>query len=239
MVATAESCTGGMVAAALTDIPGSSDVVERGFVTYSNAAKTELLGVPAELIAAHGAVSEPVARAMAEGALAAQPRRARRRRHRHRRPRRRHGRQARGPRALRLRPARPADRPRPDRVRRHRPRSRCAPARSTRRSPCCSRRRGGRDAAARFRRIPVTTSGPGAKIRSRGGDRPERIPTPTQLRVLADLLLGQSSAFLCRRSSGAIRGCAPSNGLRPRRRGRHRAPRRAARRRARSGAWPR
>lgn len=72
-VATAESCTGGMVAAALTDIPGSSDVVERGFVTYSNAAKTELLGVPAGTIATHGAVSEPVARAMAEGALAHSP----------------------------------------------------------------------------------------------------------------------------------------------------------------------
>jgi nicotinamide-nucleotide amidase len=72
-VATAESCTGGMVAAALTDVPGSSDVVERGFVTYSNAAKTELLGVPAEMIARHGAVSEPVARAMAEGALAHSP----------------------------------------------------------------------------------------------------------------------------------------------------------------------
>jgi nicotinamide-nucleotide amidase len=72
-VATAESCTGGMIAAALTDIPGSSDVVERGFVTYSNAAKSQLLGVPPELIATHGAVSEPVARAMAEGALAASP----------------------------------------------------------------------------------------------------------------------------------------------------------------------
>ncbi|WP_293867713.1 CinA family protein [uncultured Alsobacter sp.] len=70
MVATAESCTGGMVAAALTAIPGSSDVVDRGFVTYSNEAKTEMLGVPAALIATHGAVSEPVARAMAEGALA-------------------------------------------------------------------------------------------------------------------------------------------------------------------------
>jgi len=70
MLATAESCTGGLVAAALTAIAGSSDVVERGFVTYSNAAKTELLGVPAELIAAEGAVSEAVARAMAEGALA-------------------------------------------------------------------------------------------------------------------------------------------------------------------------
>ncbi|MFN3614590.1 MAG: CinA family protein [Rubrimonas sp.] len=71
MVATAESCTGGMVAAALTDIAGSSAVVDRGFVTYSNAAKTAMLGVPAGLIAAHGAVSEPVARAMAAGALAA------------------------------------------------------------------------------------------------------------------------------------------------------------------------
>jgi nicotinamide-nucleotide amidase len=69
-LATAESCTGGLIAALLTEIPGSSDVVERGFVTYSNAAKTELLGVPADLIAVHGAVSEPVARAMAEGALA-------------------------------------------------------------------------------------------------------------------------------------------------------------------------
>ena len=69
MVATAESCTGGLVAALLTEIPGSSDVVERGFVTYSNEAKSEMLGVPAAVIAGHGAVSEPVARAMAEGAL--------------------------------------------------------------------------------------------------------------------------------------------------------------------------
>jgi nicotinamide-nucleotide amidase len=68
MIATAESCTGGLVAGALTAIAGSSAVVERGFVTYSNAAKTELLGVPAALIEAHGAVSEPVARAMAGGA---------------------------------------------------------------------------------------------------------------------------------------------------------------------------
>ncbi len=68
-IATAESCTGGLVAALLTEIAGSSAVVERGFVTYSNEAKTELVGVPAALIAAHGAVSEPVARAMAEGAL--------------------------------------------------------------------------------------------------------------------------------------------------------------------------
>src|SRR5579859_645072 len=72
-LATAESCTGGMVAAALTDIAGSSDVVERGFVTYSNEAKTELLGVPSEMIAAHGAVSAQVATAMVQGALARAP----------------------------------------------------------------------------------------------------------------------------------------------------------------------
>jgi len=69
-VATAESCTGGLVAAALTSISGSSAFVDRGFVTYSNAAKTEMLGVPAELIAKGGAASEAVARAMAEGAIA-------------------------------------------------------------------------------------------------------------------------------------------------------------------------
>ena len=69
-IATAESCTGGLVAGLLTAVPGSSAVVDRGFVTYSNGAKTDLVGVPASLIAAHGAVSEPVARAMAEGALA-------------------------------------------------------------------------------------------------------------------------------------------------------------------------
>ena len=68
-IVTAESCTGGLVAALLTEIPGSSAVVERGFVTYSNDAKSDMLGVPAELIAEHGAVSEPVARAMAEGGL--------------------------------------------------------------------------------------------------------------------------------------------------------------------------
>jgi nicotinamide-nucleotide amidase len=66
---TAESCTGGLLVAALTDIPGSSSVVERGFVTYSNAAKTEMLGVPASLINAHGAVSAQVCAAMAVGAL--------------------------------------------------------------------------------------------------------------------------------------------------------------------------
>lgn len=70
-IATAESCTGGLIAGLLTEIAGSSDVVERGFVTYSNEAKAEMIGVPMTLIAAHGAVSEPVARAMAAGALAA------------------------------------------------------------------------------------------------------------------------------------------------------------------------
>ena len=70
MLATAESCTGGMIAAALTDIAGSSAVVERGFVTYSNAAKSELLGISPALIVARGAVSAEVAAAMAEGALA-------------------------------------------------------------------------------------------------------------------------------------------------------------------------
>ena len=69
LLATAESCTGGLIAATLTEVPGSSDVFERGFVTYSNAAKTELLGVPIRLIEEHGAVSDPVARAMAAGAL--------------------------------------------------------------------------------------------------------------------------------------------------------------------------
>lgn len=68
-IATAESCTGGLIAGLLTEIAGSSDVVERGFVVYSNEAKRDMLGVPGDLIADVGAVSEPVARAMAEGAL--------------------------------------------------------------------------------------------------------------------------------------------------------------------------
>jgi nicotinamide-nucleotide amidase len=68
-IATAESCTGGLVAALLTEIPGSSDVFERGLVTYSNEAKKELLGVPEAVLAEFGAVSEPTARAMALGAL--------------------------------------------------------------------------------------------------------------------------------------------------------------------------
>ena len=72
-MASAESCTGGLIAAACTELSGSSDWFERGFVTYSNAAKTELLGVDAGLIEAHGAVSAEVARAMADGALAHSP----------------------------------------------------------------------------------------------------------------------------------------------------------------------
>lgn len=69
MAATAESCTGGLIAGLLTEIPGSSVMLERGFVVYSNAAKQELLSVPAETLAEHGAVSEQTARAMVEGAL--------------------------------------------------------------------------------------------------------------------------------------------------------------------------
>lgn len=68
-LATAESCTGGLIAAALTEIPGSSAVFDRGFVTYSNDSKRDLLGVPGDIIADLGAVSEPVARSMAEGAV--------------------------------------------------------------------------------------------------------------------------------------------------------------------------
>jgi len=70
MVATAESCTGGLVAGALTEIAGSSDVVDRGFVTYSNAAKMAMLGVPEITLRQHGAVSRQTAQAMASGALA-------------------------------------------------------------------------------------------------------------------------------------------------------------------------
>ena len=70
-IATAESCTGGLVAGLLTAVPGSSAAVERGFVTYSNEAKAEAIGVPMDLIRQHGAVSELVARAMAAGAVAA------------------------------------------------------------------------------------------------------------------------------------------------------------------------
>ncbi len=69
MIATAESCTGGLIAGLLTEIPGSSDVFDRGFVTYSNQAKAEMLGVSPALLATHGAVSEQVAAAMVQGAL--------------------------------------------------------------------------------------------------------------------------------------------------------------------------
>jgi nicotinamide-nucleotide amidase len=70
MIATAESCTSGLIIASLTEIADSSAVVDRGFATYSNGAKQEMLGVPEAMLISHGAVSEPVARAMAEGALA-------------------------------------------------------------------------------------------------------------------------------------------------------------------------
>ena len=70
MLATAESCTGGLIAALITSIPGSSDVLDRGFVTYSNTAKMQMLAVPQDVLEAHGAVSDETARAMAEGALA-------------------------------------------------------------------------------------------------------------------------------------------------------------------------
>lgn len=73
MIATAESCTGGLIAAACTSVAGSSDWFERGLVSYSNAAKSELLGVPTATLAAHGAVSEATARAMADGALRLSP----------------------------------------------------------------------------------------------------------------------------------------------------------------------
>ena len=70
MIATAESCTGGLIAGRLTDVPGSSDAVDRGFVTYSNAAKIQMLGIRPETLEAHGAVSEEIAAEMASGALA-------------------------------------------------------------------------------------------------------------------------------------------------------------------------
>lgn len=70
MIATAESCTGGLIAGRLTDVPGSSDAVDRGFVTYSNAAKIQMLGIRPETLESHGAVSEEIAAEMASGALA-------------------------------------------------------------------------------------------------------------------------------------------------------------------------
>ena len=101
MVATAESCTGGLVAGALTEIAGSSDVVDRGFVTYSNAAKMAMLGVPEATLRQHGAVSRQTALAMASGALARADVPPHRGDHRHCRPRRRHGREAGRARAFR------------------------------------------------------------------------------------------------------------------------------------------
>ena len=124
MVATAESCTGGLIAGLLTEIPGSSNVVERGFVVYSNAAKEELLGVPASTLARYGAVSEETARAMAEGALESLARRRRGQRHRRRRAGRRDGGEAGRPRPFRLRAARRGHGRAGRAVRRHRPRRR-------------------------------------------------------------------------------------------------------------------
>ena len=89
-IACAESCTGGLLTSRLTDVAGSSRYVERAVVAYANEAKMALLGVPPALIEEHGAVSEPVAQAMAEGIRASAERRHRRRRHRHRRARRRY-----------------------------------------------------------------------------------------------------------------------------------------------------
>jgi hypothetical protein len=118
MATTAESCTGGLIAGLLTEIPGSSNMLERGFVVYSNAAKQELLGVPAETLTRHGAVSEQTAVAMAEG--------ARGQRHWDRRAGWGDGGKARRPCPFRLRPAREADgRPRRA-VWRHRPRGSAA-----------------------------------------------------------------------------------------------------------------
>ncbi len=92
-ISAAESCTGGLVMARLTEVPGSSDYVDRGVVVYSNQSKTDLLGVPADLIEQHGAVSEPVAEAMARGMVKSRGHRSRRRHHRRGRARRRHTRE--------------------------------------------------------------------------------------------------------------------------------------------------
>ena len=120
-IATAESCTGGLVAATLTDIPGSSDVVDRGFVTYSNAAKQTMLGVPAATLERYGAVSRETAEAMARGALAHAPVRSRGVDHRHCRTGRRRAGQAGRARAFRRRLAHAAADPSGAAVRRHRP----------------------------------------------------------------------------------------------------------------------
>ena len=104
MVATAESCTGGLVAGALTDIAGSSAVVDRGFVTYTNEAKQQMLGVPAETLRAHGAVSRANRRGDGEGRAGAFAGRSLGFDHRHRRAGRRNGGEAGRPRAFRVRP---------------------------------------------------------------------------------------------------------------------------------------
>ena len=120
-IAAAESCTGGLLAATLTEIAGSSDVFERGFVTYSNEAKQAMVGVTSATLASHGAVSRETAEAMASGALAHAPVRSRRVDHRDRRTRRRGAGQARRPRAFcGCIPCRSPDRTRAQ-LRRHRP----------------------------------------------------------------------------------------------------------------------
>lgn len=120
-IATAESCTGGMVAAALTDVPGSSDVFDRGFVTYSNAAKMQMLGVSPETLAGHGAVSEPVVREMARRRAGSGGRRAGGGDQRHRGAGRQRA-QARGAGLLCRGQGGPADLGRDGRAWRHRPR---------------------------------------------------------------------------------------------------------------------
>ena len=133
-IATAKSCTGGLVAGALTDIPGSSDVIDRGFVTYSNDAKRAMLGVKATTLATFGAVSKETATAMAIGALEKAGVDLAVVDHRHRRPRRRHAGQAGRPGAFRgRRPRRPDTAPRMP-FRRDRPQRRCASARWSK--PC-------------------------------------------------------------------------------------------------------
>ena len=159
-VATAESCTGGLIAAALTAIAGSSDVVDRGFVTYSNAAKTEMLGVPPDLIAAAGAVSEAVARRMAEGALARSAADLAVSVTGRRRPRRRQRGKAGGAGMVRSRPSRCGQPPRCSHVFPGRSRGavRRASVRGGRCGCCATRRRSALNAPARRAAWPATAS---------------------------------------------------------------------------------